>query len=137
MRESEGGKERVLSEKQMSEHCGSFQWYILISVFAALTHNNVKEMLDVAWESRARWRFIGIELGIDTGTLDAIEHDKRKAEDCLSELISQWLRRSDPKPTRRAMTKALKAPSVAASPSVSLNPALPVCEGVLFCFVVA
>ena len=94
-----------------------------VSMFAALTPNNVKEMLDVAWDSRARWRFIGIELGFDTGTLDAIEYDKRKAEDCLSELISEWLRQSDSKPTRRAMAKALESPSVAVSAATS------VCEG--------
>ena len=73
----------------------------------------------MAWDSRARWRFIGIELGFDTCTIDAIDHDKRKAEDCLSELIAEWLRRSDPRPTRRAMAKALKSPSVAVSPAPS------------------
>ena len=97
---------------------------------AALTPNNVKEMFDVAWDSRARWRFIGIELGFDTGTLDAIEHDNRKAGDCLSELISEWLRQSDPRPTRRAMAKALE------SPSVAVSQATPVCEGeIIFIFV--
>ena len=83
----------------------------------------MKEILDVAWDSRARWRFIGIELGFDTGTLDAIEYDKKKAEDCLSELISEWLRQSDPRPTRTAMAKALESPSVAVSQATS------VCEG--------
>ena len=95
----------------------------LLSMYAALTLDNVKEMLDAAWVSRAKWRFIGIELGIDVSTLDAIDHVKKKAEDCLSELIVEWLRRSDPRPTRRAMAKALKSPSVAVSPAAL------VCEG--------
>ena len=99
----------------------------LLSMCAALTLGNVKEMLDVAWVSRAKWRFIGIELGVDVGTLDAIDRNKRKAEDCLQELIAEWLRRSNPRPTRRAMAKALKSPSVAVSPAPS-SAAL-VCEG--------
>ena len=106
-----GGKEKVI-DREIVQVC---QLYII--VVAALTPDHVRDMLDVAWEYRAKWRFIGIALGFDTGTLDAIEHDKRKAEDCLSELISQWLRRSDPRPTRKAMAEALASPSVAVSPA--------------------
>ena len=32
----------------------------------------MREVLDQTWNYRARWKFIGIELGIDMGTLDAI-----------------------------------------------------------------
>ena len=81
----------------------------------ALTSGNVKEVLNLTWKYRSRWRFIGIELGIDVNTLDTIEKDHRKAEDCLTELISIWLRRVNPKPTRSAVTKALESQSVVAS----------------------
>lgn len=83
-------------------------------------------MLDEAWDYRARWRFIGIELGIDVGTLDALDVNNRKAEDCLTGLISQWLRNRKPQPTRTAMTKALESQSVTGS-------AAPVKEGMPDC----
>ena len=78
----------------------------------ALTSNNVKEVLNLTWNYRSRWRFIGIELGIDVNTLDTIERDHRKAEDCLTELITIWLCHTNPKPTRIAITKALESQSV-------------------------
>ena len=74
-----------------------------------LSINNIREELDETWNYRARWRFIGIELGIDTGTLDAIAEDNRKVEDCLREMIKVWLKRASPKPTRRAMKAALQS----------------------------
>ena len=51
-----------------------------------LSINNIKEVvLDEMWDYRARWKSIGIELCVDTGTLDAIEKDCRKVNDCLQE----------------------------------------------------
>ena len=81
----------------------------------ALTSNNVKEVLNLTWDYRSRWRFVGIELGIDVNTLDAIEMNNRRVEDCLTKLITTWLRRTNPKPTRTAIAKALESQSVAAS----------------------
>ena len=70
---------------------------------------NLKEILDQTWNYRARWRFIGIELGIDEGTLDAIEKNNRKVEDSLREMITLWLRGCNPKPSRHAISKALQS----------------------------
>ena len=81
----------------------------------ALSPNNAKEVLNLMWDFRSRWKFVGIELGIDMSTLDAIDRDYRKADDCLTELITKWLRRTNPKPTRSAITKALESHSVMAS----------------------
>ena len=76
----------------------------------------MKEMLDMAWEYRARWRFIGIELQINAGTLDAIAADNHhKVGDCLTGLISLWLREVNPRLARRAMTKAVKSERVTGS----------------------
>ena len=73
-----------------------------------LTQCNIREILDLTWPHRARWKLIGIELGIDIGTLDAIEKDRRIAQDCLSELICTCLR-SVPRLTRAALTAVLKS----------------------------
>ena len=77
-----------------------------------LNTNDIREVLDEMWNYRARWRFIGIELGIDTGTLDAIEANYRKVEDCLCEMINVWLRCINPKPTKSAMKTALESEHV-------------------------
>ena len=68
----------------------------------------MKEIVHLTWDYRSWWRFVGIELGIDVNTLDTIDRDYRKADDCLIELITEWLCRTNPtKPTRSAIAKAL------------------------------
>ena len=84
----------------------------------------MKEIIDLAWNYRARWRFIGIQLGIDLDTLVTIEGDNKKAEACLSELISLWLRGTNPRPTRSSMMKALQSQCVAGN-------ALAISKGIL------
>ena len=55
-----------------------------------LNISNIKEVLDEMWDYRARWKFIGIELGIDMGTLDAIEKDCKVVDECLLKMINIW-----------------------------------------------
>ena len=95
----------------------------------ALTIDNIKEILDQTWQYRAKWKYIGIELGIDTGTLDAIDKDHKKADDCLTNVIKIWLRNISPRPTKRALTRALESPLVAVSTS-------PVNEGIVVMFTI-
>ena len=52
---------------------------------------------------------IGIELRIDMGTVDSIEKDNGKVEDCLMELTSTWLKGTNPRPTRSAMAAILQS----------------------------
>ena len=59
-----------------------------------------------------KWKFIGIELGIDTGTLDTIEADYRKVDDRLREMINIWLKRASPRPTQSAVKAALQSEHV-------------------------
>ena len=60
------------------------------------------------WDYRARWKFIGIQLCIDTGTLDAIEKDCKTVNDCLLRMVTDWLRNS-PRPTRETIKAALQS----------------------------
>ena len=73
-----------------------------------LSPDNIKEVLDEIWDYRARWKSIGIELRVDTGTLDAIEANNRKVGGCLQEMIKHWLRNS-PRPTRETIRVALRS----------------------------
>ena len=82
---------------------------------ALLSIENLKEILDLTWNCRARWRFLGIELGIDEGTLDAINENNRRVEDCLREMITIWLRNDKPKPSRHAISTALQSGRVSST----------------------
>ena len=74
-----------------------------------LSINNIKEVLDEVWDYRARWKFIGIQLHIDTGTLDTIEKDCKMVDDCLLMMIKGWLRNTNPRPTRKIIRVALQS----------------------------
>ena len=74
-----------------------------------LSPDNMRMVLDLTFSYRAKWRQIGIELGIDIGKIDDIEANRRKVEDCLTDLISHWLRNTKPKPTRSALTAVLQS----------------------------
>ena len=90
-----------------------YTYYLAIMSFTALL--SINEILDLTWQYRARWRFIGIELGIDEGTLDAIDKNERKVEDCLREMITHWLRNNKPKPLRHAISTALQSRRVSST----------------------
>ena len=76
---------------------------------ALLTLDNIREVLDLTFPHRAKWRLIGVQLGIDVGTLDAIEANRKMVENCLTDLISHWLQNTVPQPTRGALTAILQS----------------------------
>ena len=61
------------------------------------------------WDYRAKWRYIGVELQIKPGDLDAIRKNNRDVEDALFEMIKFWLRRTNPRPTRAVLEAALQS----------------------------
>ena len=81
-------------------------------LYADLNSDDMSEVLDRFWNYRAKWRVIGIELGIDIGTLDAIDVKHRNTEDCLADLIGCWLRGNNPRPTRSTLTMVLQSKHV-------------------------
>ena len=42
----------------------------------------------------ARWKPIGLTLRLDPGQLEAVERDHRLSEDCLTEVLTLWLKRN-------------------------------------------
>ena len=74
-----------------------------------LTPKNIREILDLTWSHRARWKLIAINLGIEIGTIDAIAANHKYVEDCLTNLISTWLRATNPRPTRAAIDAVLSS----------------------------
>ena len=67
----------------------------------------VNDLLEVFSAERSKWKNIGLRLGITIDTLDAIEHDYRKCDDCLMAVLKEWLKRSEPRPTWDALQQAL------------------------------
>lgn len=62
------------------------------------------------WDARAKWKLIGMGLGIDSATLDVIERDNRGiVDDCFSKLLSTWLSKADPQPTKSVMDGVLRS----------------------------
>ena len=105
---------------QYRDHAGmhnynnsEYNFMQLISDFCTATalltcDRNMKEVFRLTFPHRAKWRLIGVQLGIDVGKLDAIEANRRMVEDCLTDMISHWLQQTVPKPTRGALNAALQ-----------------------------
>jgi len=91
--------------------------YISICTFytypsGQLTLEDLIEVRGALYEASAKWYDIGIELKLSIGTLDTIRKDFTCAADCLREMSIHWLKRTDPCPSWKALTKALKSPPV-------------------------
>ena len=62
------------------------------------------------------WKNIGTYLKLKSSTLDRIEADYRnQSQECLREMISNWLRQTNPRPTWQALAEVVELvdPSVA------------------------
>ena len=64
------------------------------------------------WGARTKWYDIGLELGIDPGTLYAIKCNNDNIEDRFREMLWKWLNKVNPQPTKTQLAKALESPSV-------------------------
>ena len=56
---------------------------------------------------RSRWKNLGLFLNLDEDTLDTIEHDYKKADDCLREMLSAWLKKVTPPPSWETLAEAV------------------------------
>ena len=71
--------------------------------------DDIREVIDRLWDYRAKWRFIGVELRIKPGDLDAIGENNRAVEGALFEMIKFWLHSINPRPTRTVLEAALQS----------------------------
>ena len=77
-----------------------------------LTVGDLKAVQDLVWPARSKWFYIGVQLGIDLGTLEAIKKDHHSSEECFTAMLTTWLRMNDPVPSWRALVNALKSKPV-------------------------
>ena len=75
--------------------------------------DHLSEVLIHSWHLRSRWDYIGLELGVDAGTLDSIRKINPDDPDAwFIGMIQQWLQSTKPDPTLAQLDKALNAKSV-------------------------
>jgi hypothetical protein len=77
-----------------------------------VTIDDLQKIQRAAWEVRAKWYNIGLELKIGAGTLDAIERDGHSVDDQFRIMLSTWLGRDQPRPTLSLLAEALRSPTV-------------------------
>ena len=78
-----------------------------------LTSSDLKDIINSVWEARAKWFHIGIQLSMNVAVLEAIKsnhHDQLDA--CLTAMLTEWLKQTDPKPNWEALVTALKNQTV-------------------------
>ena len=76
--------------------------------------SDLKEVRKAVWEARTEWMNIGIELNILKTGLDEIKATVQGGNpgECLTEMLSLWLKQNDPSPTWSTLITALKQPTV-------------------------
>ena len=78
-----------------------------------LTIKDIAIVQATLWEARPKWYNLGLQLNMAADDLDVINRRKSQSDDeCLTDLLCQWLRRTDPQPTWEAVVKALQSPTV-------------------------
>ena len=108
--EEEGEAETILIARAETELC----MIILFSVpqKECLTTSDMREVIDTLWDYRAKWRLIGIQMGIKPGDLDAIgKHND--VDDALIDVTKQWLRNANPKPNRAKLAAIIESKCIA------------------------
>ena len=77
-----------------------------------LSTKDLRKVQRAAWDARAKWYNIGLELDIDPGTLDTIKGNSDNIDDQFRAMLTTWLKMVEPKPTWEALAEALRSPTV-------------------------
>ena len=56
-----------------------------------LSSIDLKVICEELFEIRAKWRWIGLELNLTKGTIEAIEQRNQNPEDRLYRVVNEWL----------------------------------------------
>ena len=76
----------------MSVYCnGLSSLYLLITIAVELPSSIHNTLYTAAFRARCVWRNLGLALNINDADLTAIELNKKKVEDCFSEMLIRWL----------------------------------------------
>ena len=74
--------------------------------------DDLRFVIEAVWKARAKWYNIGLQLGLTSGTLDAIRLTNHYiADQCFTETFKEWLIQSK-HPTWSDLARALRTKSV-------------------------
>ena len=76
-----------------------------------LVDEDLADVLETVWLAKDKWYHLGLQLKVDSGTLDAIEKEERRNEDRLRRMLITWLR-ANGKKSWQMLQDALRAKSV-------------------------
>ncbi len=94
---------------QYCEHSPDLLTTFLASPDRVLSETDLKDLLEVLNNARAKWRLIGTQLEIHPGTLEAITLETTNDSSlALTRTLTRWLKRLEPAPTVRALAGALE-----------------------------
>ena len=77
-----------------------------------LTEGDLATVLNEIYEARVHAYYVGLNLKVPTDVLESIESQYSDDRRRLHHVIKEFLKRTDPKPTWRAIVDALKSPTV-------------------------
>ena len=73
-----------------------------------LTIDDLQKVCEEVFPARVHWDRIGAQLQIDSGTLKCINRENQKCEDCLRQVLKEWLSQQiDPVPCWEAIVGAV------------------------------
>ena len=78
-----------------------------------LESKNLRKLRALIYEACPQWYDLGMELRVETVTLDVIKSDnKNDTKACFREMLSEWLKMIDPCPSWKELIAALKQPCI-------------------------
>ena len=72
------------------------------------TDLTLSSALKLVFPLASKWKNLGAFLNVKKETLDKIEHDYQKADDCLREVLSVWLNTISPPPSWQMLADAIE-----------------------------
>ena len=87
---------------------------MLLSCTDVLTPDDLATLVNELHEVRDKWYHLGVQLNMKTSDLNAIRSQyMNNPDDCLLEMLSVWLSRTDPSPPSwRRVVDALSSPPI-------------------------
>ncbi len=84
-------------------------YFFTVDSTAVLKPKDIRAVHEHLWPARHKWRRIGMAVEIDATTLEVIEMDNRRTDDCYFEMLTKWLRSNKPSPCWKSLTAALQS----------------------------
>ena len=83
--------------------------FFAVDSTATLKPKDMSSVQTHLWPARHKWRRIGMAVEIDPTTLEVIQMDNRRTDDCFTEVLTKWLRSNKPLPCWKNLTTALQS----------------------------